>query len=139
MRAQTLVRVAARALTGYTYVTLGYSSFKTPGRRVEAAAPLLAKARTVVSIPAEDEALVKANGLTQAGAGALLAAGILPRWAALAIFGTLVPTTLAGHDYWNVDDPAQRGAQQVQFRKNMALLGGLLFCALDSGGRRRRE
>lgn len=136
MRATSLVRAAARALTGYTYATLGYNTFQNPGKRVDVAAPLLDKARSVVPIPVDNEAMVRASGLAQAAAGTLLAGGIMPRVMATAILATMVPTTLAGHAYWRLDDPAARGGQQVQFRKNMALLGGLLFCAIDKPRRR---
>lgn len=136
MRGTSLARAAARALTGYTYATLGYSTFTAPGKRVDIAAPFLDRARSVLPIPVDTTTVVRASGLTQAAAGTLLAAGIKPRFMALTIFATLVPTTLVGHAYWTMDDPAARGGQQVQFRKNMALLGGLIFCALDKPRRR---
>ena len=60
-----------------------------------------------------------------------LALGLAPRLSALALAGSLVPTTLAGHAYWTIDDPAVRKVQRIHFHKNMALIGGLLFAALD--------
>jgi hypothetical protein len=33
--------------------------------------------------------------------------------------------------YWTIEDPAVRKQQRIQFHKNMAMLGGLLFAALD--------
>jgi putative oxidoreductase len=44
----------------------------------------------------------------------------------------MVPTTWAGHAYWQVEDPAARKAQRIQFHKNLAMIGGLLFVALDA-------
>lgn len=130
------VRLAARALTGSTYAKLGLDAARTPGVRVDQAAPTLARLRRVVPLPADDELIVRANGAAQAVGGALLAAGVLPRVSALAIIGSLVPTTLAGHDFWNIDDPARRKQQQVQFQKNLAMVGGLLFVLLDRKGGR---
>jgi len=49
--------------------------------------------------------------------------------------GSLVPTTLAGHRFWEADDRSQRDAQLTPFTKNAAMLGGLLAAALDTGGR----
>lgn len=139
MSARQLVRMAARTLTGYTYSTLGMDAFREPGGRVSTAAPALSALRKVVPLPEDDELLVRANGLTQAVAGGLLAAGVAPRLMAAVIAGTLVPTTLAGHAFWKIDDPAAKAGQRVQFRKNSALLGGLLFCLLDDPARDRRR
>ena len=44
---------------------------------------------------------------------------------------TKTPTTLAGHAYWTIEDPAARKQQRIQFHKNMAMIGGLLFAVLD--------
>jgi uncharacterized membrane protein YphA (DoxX/SURF4 family) len=63
--------------------------------------------------------------------GALLALGVAPRLSALALAGSLIPTTLAGHSYWAVQDPAARKQQRIQFHKNLAMIGGLLFAVLD--------
>lgn len=132
MRSATLVRITARLLTGYTYGTLGIDSFKQPGGRVATAASTLDKLRNVVPVlPKDDEIVVKANGLVQSAAGALLALGIKPRLMAATIVATLIPTTIAGHGFWRMEDAAQQRAQRIQFRKNAAMVGGLFFCMLD--------
>jgi uncharacterized membrane protein YphA (DoxX/SURF4 family) len=61
----------------------------------------------------------------------MLAAGILPRLAALALATSLVPTTLAGHRFWEAEEPAEQSRQRTQFLKNCAIFGGLLVVALD--------
>ena len=58
------------------------------------------------------------------------------RWAALSgcppwSWPALIPTTLAGHSYWAIEDPAARKIQRIQFHKNLAMIGGLLFAVLD--------
>jgi len=63
--------------------------------------------------------------------GALLAAGVAQRLSALALVGSLIPTTLAGHSYWTIEDPTARKLQRIQFHKNLAMIGGLLFAVLD--------
>lgn len=125
------VRVAARILTGSTYLVLGADAARTPGARVEQAAPTLTAIRTVVPLPGDDELIVRGNGAIQAVAGALIATGTLPRVSALTLAAILLPTTLAGHAFWKVEDPTARKMQRVQFQKNMAMIGGLLFAALD--------
>ena len=92
---------------------------------------MLAAARTVLPLPADDELVVRGNAAVQVLAGTALALGLAPRLSALALAGSLVPTTLAAHAYWTIEDPAARKLQRIQFHKNMAMIGGLLFAALD--------
>jgi uncharacterized membrane protein YphA (DoxX/SURF4 family) len=131
-----MLRVAARVITGSTYLTFGLDVLRDPGGRPQAAADALAAIRRVVPLPADDTLVVRANGAVQAGAGALLAVGVLPRLSALALVGSLVPTSLAGHAFWTFEDPALRKQQQTQFVKNLAMLGGLLYAV---GGETRKH
>jgi putative oxidoreductase len=130
-RVLATLRPPARFLTGSTYVLLGFDALRAPGGRVDLAAPVLASMRKVVPLPDDDEQLVRANAVVQVAAGAMLALGLAPRLSALTLAGSLIPTTLAGHSYWSLEDPAAQKAQRIQFHKNMAMLGGLLFAALD--------
>lgn len=125
------LRPAARLLTGSTYAVLGYNVLREPGRDVEEAATLMAAIRKKVPLPAGDEQLVKVNGAIQATCGVLLALGTVQRLSALVLAGSMIPTTLAAHSFWTVEDPVVRKQQQVQFHKNMAMIGGLLFAVLD--------
>jgi len=40
--------------------------------------------------------------------------------------GSLIPTTAAGHRFWEESDPSTRAQQTIHFLKNAAMLGGLL-------------
>lgn len=133
------MRSAARLLTGSTYVALGFDAVRDPGHRVDLAGPTLARLRGMVPLPDNDELLVRANAAVQVAAGASLALGIAQRTSALALAASLVPTTIAGHAFWTVEDPASRKAQRVQFHKNLAMLGGLLFGTLDRPRARKRQ
>ena len=125
------LRPAARILTGSTYALLGFDALLAPGARVDQAAAVLAATRKVVPLPDDDELVVRANAGVQVLSGMLLALGRAPRLSALALAGSLIPTTLAGHAYWTIEDPVARKLQRIQFHKNMAMIGGLLFAALD--------
>ena len=125
------LRPAARVLTGSTYVLLGFDALREPGGRVDQAAPVLASIRKVAPLPEDDELVVRANAAVMVASGTLLALGIAPRLSALALACSLIPTTLAGHSYWAIEDPAGRKQQRIQFHKNMAMLGGLLLAVLD--------
>ena len=129
------LRPAARVLTGSTYALLGLDAVRAPGGRVDQAAPLLATIRKAVPLPDDDELVVRGNAAVQVAAGATLALGIAPRLSALALAGSLIPTTLAGHSYWAIEDPELRKVQRIQVHTNMAMIGGLLFAGLDGPGR----
>lgn len=126
------LRVTARLLTGSTYAFLGVDAVREPGGRVGAAGPVLDTLRKYLPLPADDELLVRFNAAAQAGAGTLLALGRFPRSSAVVLAASLIPTTAAGHAFWTIEDPAARKMQRVQFHKNMAMIGGLFFAALDS-------
>jgi putative oxidoreductase len=132
------LRIAARILTGSTYAVLGFDALRAPAGRVDTAATTLAAMRTVLPLPA-DELVVRGNAAVQSVAGTMLALGLLPRAAAAALFASLVPTTIAGHGFWAIEDPVTRKLQRTQFHKNMAMLGGLLFAVLDSPRPRSRR
>ena len=130
----TPLRPVARIFSGSTYGLLGVDALRAPGTRVDQAAEVLSAIRTYVPLPKDDELVVRGNAAVQVAAGGLLALGIAPRLSALVLAGSLVPTTLAGHSYWKLEDPDARRIQRIQFHKNLAMIGGLLFAALDQPG-----
>ncbi len=119
-------RALARPLLASMFVAGGADTLRKPGARVEQAeaAGLTDAAK-----------LVRINGAAQLVGGLALATGRLPRLSALVLAGSLVPTTYVGHAFWSAPDKAQRHAQQIQFLKNLSMLGGLLLAVADTGGR----
>ncbi|MEV0254130.1 DoxX family protein [Streptomyces sp. NPDC050732] len=131
-----VLRKCARPMLASVFVTGGLHTLRDPQRVAPAAEPVTAPLSSRIPWLTEDpERLVRINGAVQLGAGLMLATGRLPRVAALALAGTLVPTTLAGHAWWKEKDPEQRAAQRTQFTKNVSLLGGLLLAAADTHGK----
>ncbi len=127
-----MVRQVAGPLLGALFVTAGLDVLKNPEPRARAAAPVIRAGQHDGADGARrsgggGEAQCQAHG----GAGGLLATGIVPRLAAMALAGSTVLTTLGGHRFWELDDQAQRQAQRIQFLKNAAILGGLFLMALD--------
>ena len=110
----------ARILMGVPFVWLGYEAAAEPGGRVGLAAEL--------GVP-QPEMAVRLNGAAMVVGGAALSLGVVPRWAALGLVASLVPTTLAGHPFWRGDDPAARKSNRIQALKNLGLAGGLLAIA----------
>lgn len=125
--AMTISSVVARPLLAGMFIYGGLDAFRNPSGkapRAEKVAPAIAD---VVGIDADTEQLVQFNGAVQVAAGTTLALGILPRVSALLLAVSLVPTTLAGHRFWEEEDAAARAQQRVQFLKNAAMMGGLLM------------
>jgi putative oxidoreductase len=61
--------------------------------------------------------------------GFCLAFGIYPRLAAFALLVFLVPATFLAHAFWQVTGTAAYIPQLLNFLKNTAMIGGLLFIA----------
>jgi putative oxidoreductase len=136
-----LVRRIARPLLASPFIFGGLSALKNPQSRVPGAAPIVeqltevAEKQLPIQVSKDVEQWVKINAGIHVGAGSLLALGRLPRLSALALATSLVPTTLAGHRFWEHDDPKERFGQTSNFLKNSAMLGGLLIAAVDTEGR----
>ena len=76
-------------------------------------------------IPNPDLAM-ELNGAAMLVGGIMLALGFAPRFASAILIASMIPTTLIGHPFWKEKDEAGRRNQQIQFLKNLGLLGGLL-------------
>jgi putative oxidoreductase len=117
------------------FVLQGFDAMVNPERVSPRAEPVVQPlAERVPLIPNETEQAVRINGAVQFTGGLLLGMGRLPRLSALAIAATLVPTTLAGHRFWEIDDKQERAAQRIHFLKNLSILGGLLLATVDTAG-----
>ena len=130
----SLVRRVARPMLAAMFVVGGLDQLTHPGAKAKAARPVLELA-SKVGLPDDPELLVRANGVAMVGGGALLATGHVPRIASTILAGSLVPTTVAAHPFWNESDPQKRAQQKIQFLKNLGLLGGLLLASVDTAGK----
>jgi putative oxidoreductase len=131
-----VVRALARPMLASIFILQGYDTFRHPERVADKAEPVVRPvAERVPVVPAKAEEAVRLNGAVQMVAGSLLALGRWPRLSALAIAGSLVPTTLAGHRFWEAEDDAGKAQQRIHFLKNLSMLGGLLIAAVDTGGK----
>ena len=88
----------------------------------------MAPAATKLGLP-EPETMVVVNSVAHVVGGVAMALGIFPRLAAAGLAASLVPTTLAGHRFWEMEDEQARNQQITQFLKNLGLIGGLLAVA----------
>lgn len=60
-------------------------------------------------------------------AGCGLALGIFPQWSAFLLLAFLVPATFVSHSFWLAAGTPQFQGQLINFSKNMAMWGGLIF------------
>ena len=72
-------------------------------------------------------------GVAVAGSGLLLVIGglgvllgVYVTWALPALVLFLIPVTFTMHAYWKVSDPMAKMGDQINFWKNLALLGAVL-------------
>jgi uncharacterized membrane protein YphA (DoxX/SURF4 family) len=136
-----LVRRIARPMLAGTFIYGGIQTLRNPQSRVPGAAPIveqiteIADKQLPVHLSHDVEQWVKINAGVHVGAGALLALGRFPRFSALALATSLVPTTFAGHRFWEHDDPKEKFGQTSNFLKNTSMLGGLLLAAVDTEGK----
>lgn len=130
-----VLRALARPMLASVFVIQGYDTFRRPERVAPAAEPVVRPlAERVPVVPAQAEQAVRLNGAVQLVAGSLLALGRWPRLSALAIAATLVPTTIAGHRFWEAEDEKTAAQQRIHFLKNLTMFGGLLIAAADTAG-----
>lgn len=138
----TITRLLARPMLATIFVAGGVNALRnTEGHAAKAkkvtdkVVPAAQKAAPQVPIPTDPATLVRINAGAQILAAAALATGRAPRLSASVLAASLVPTTLAGHAFWNETDPQAKNAQRLQFYKNTSVLGGLLLAAVDTEGR----
>ncbi|WP_345586281.1 DoxX family protein [Streptomyces prasinosporus] len=130
----SLLRVVGRPMLASMFVAGGLDSVRSPQNVAPVAESVVRPVTDRVPVlPDSTEQAVRLSGAVQVVAGLLLAAGRVPRPAALALAATLVPTTLAAHRFWEEEDPDGKAQQRIHFLKNLAMLGGLLIVADDTG------
>ena len=120
--AVTYLFLLGRVLYGGFLLLNAYHHFTS----VNAMAPYAASK----GIPAAKAAILGSGVLLLLG-GLSILFGIKPRLGILCVVLFLLPVTLTMHNYWADKDPQARQMNQIQFHKNVALLGAaLMFLAI---------
>ncbi|WP_208879308.1 DoxX family membrane protein [Streptomyces armeniacus] len=136
-----ILRRIARPLLAAIFISGGVNALRQSEGHAKAAEPFFDKTlgkqseKLPDSVPTDGETLVKLDGAVKVGAGALLALGKCPRLAAALLLASLVPTTAAGHPFWEEEDEEARQNQLIHFLKNAGLAGGLLLAMADTEGK----
>jgi len=125
-----------------TFVYGGINALRNTSALAETSKPvndeirdLAGKVAPQVHVPESDKTMVRINAGVHIAAGLALATGRTPRLASAALAATVVPTTLAGHPFWEEKDKARRNQQMTHFFKNLSMLGGLVIAAVDTEGK----
>lgn len=118
------------------FVYEGADLLRNPAAAVNVAGDVIDTAAEKVDLVAatKDEDLIRAAGAAQVLGGLGLATNTFRRTSATVLAGSLLPTTVAAHAFWEESDPDARQGKLLQFLKNLALFGGLVITAMDHEG-----
>jgi uncharacterized membrane protein YphA (DoxX/SURF4 family) len=135
-----MIRAVARPMLASIFVVQGFKMLRQPDTFTARAKPVTDRVtpllqKYVPQAPTDERTLVRISGAVDLAAGAMLATNRVPRLAALVLAGSLLPSTIAEHQFWHVDDPQEKANERVQFFKNVGLTGGLLLAGVDTEGR----
>jgi uncharacterized membrane protein YphA (DoxX/SURF4 family) len=112
------IHILGQIIFGGYFIYSGFNHFKN-----EKSFTAYAKSK---GIPSPRLAVLLTGAMLLAGGlGFLL--GINIEESAILLLLFLVPTTFAMHAFWKATDPMQRMGDQVNFTKNLALIGAILM------------
>ena len=117
--------IAARILIAVVFVLngLGIVDQTIPAKE------LMERGAPVSLVPV----IMLAGRVLELAAGFGLALGVFPRLMALALFAFLVPAPFISHSFWLAAGTPAFQEQLINFSKNIAIWGGLLFIAGSVG------
>lgn len=132
-----ILRRVARPLLASIFIAGGINALRQKEAHAEAVKPLLDKTvgEKAGELPSDPLTFVQVDAAVKIAAGTMLTVGVLPRLASMMLLSSLVPTTVAGHPFWEEQDQQKRQEQLTEFLKNASLAGGLLISAVDTGGK----
>ena len=116
---ERLLATTGRVLLSLIFVGAGLSKI---GEWSNTAAMMAAKGLPAVPV------LLALTIALEVGGGLAVLSGVGARSSALALALFLVPATLTFHDFWRYQG-AEHQMHQVNFMKNLAIMGGLLLLA----------
>jgi len=112
--------LAGRLLLAYLFIVAGYGKI---GGFAGTAKYMASKGMPMVEVLLVGTIIIELIG------GLMLAIGWKARLAAWAIFLFIIPTTVIFHPVW------ADASQMIQFNKNLAIMGGMLYVAFMGPGK----
>ncbi len=108
--------LAGRVLLGGFFIISGVRHFQH--------LPMMAGFTGSKGVPSPKLA-VMISGLMIILGGVSILLGVRPHWGIALVSAFLIPVTLIMHQYWKHTDPMMRINDQVNFMKNVAILGAV--------------
>jgi putative oxidoreductase len=117
MEIMDIVLLVGRILFGGFFIMSGLNHFQNVG--------MMSGYAGSKNVPFPRLAVIGSGVMLVAG-GASVLLGIVPVVGLIVLVVFLLSTLATMHDFWNLKDPQQRAAEQVNFLKNVALIGASL-------------
>ena len=117
MEIMDIVLLVGRILFGGFFILMGINHFQNLA--------MMSGYAKSKNVPFARLAVI-ATGVMLVVGGASVLFGILPIVGLTVLILFLLSTLITMHDFWNLKDPQQRAAEQVNFLKNVALIGASL-------------
>jgi putative oxidoreductase len=112
-----IVLLVGRILFGGFFIVMGLNHFRNLA--------MMSDYTKSKNVPYARLAVIGTGVMLVAG-GASVLFGIVPIVGLTLLILFLLSTLPTMHDFWNLEDPQQRAAEQVNFLKNVALIGASL-------------
>lgn len=112
------IHILGSIVFGLYFVVSGFNHFKN-----EKMLTGYAKSKGVMS----PRLAVLLTGVIMILGGLGFVFGLHIQWSAILLLVFLIPTTFMMHSFWKVSDPTHKMNDQINFMKNMALIGALLI------------
>jgi putative oxidoreductase len=117
MEIMEIIVLVGRILFGGFFVMSGLNHFRNLG--------MMSGYAQSKNVPFPRLAVIGTGVMLVVG-GASVLLGIVPLVGLTVLIVFLLSTLVTMHDFWNMKDPQQRAAEQVNFLKNVALIGASL-------------
>ena len=114
---ETLLLLLGRVVFGGFFIMSGINHFTNAG--------MMSGYARSKNVPAAYLSVIGSGVLLVLG-GASVLLGLFPVLGLLLLIVFLVPTSVLIHNFWTIEDPQARAADQINFLKNMALSGAAL-------------
>jgi putative oxidoreductase len=112
-----IILLIGRILFGGFFIVMGINHFQNLG--------VMSGYAKSKNVPFPRLAVIGTGVMLVAG-GASVLLGIVPIVGLSLLILFLLSTLVTMHDFWNLEEPQQRAADQVNFLKNVALIGASL-------------
>ncbi len=120
-----IVLLVGRILFGAFFIMMGLNHFQNLA--------MMSGYAQSKNVPFARLAVIVTGVMLVAG-GASVLLGIMPIVGLTVLILFLLSTLVTMHDFWNMKDPQQRIAEQVNFLKNVALIGATLALMYGASG-----